>query len=80
MTMSQLTELLGWAAVINITYLVIATCMIVVMKDRVISIHRKLFDIDEKTLRLKYFSFLSNYKMATLVFSVVPYIALKIMG
>ena len=79
-TISQLTELLGWASIINIGYLFLATIILMFMRGTVSSIHSKMFDIDEKELSSKYFDFLSNYKIVTLVFMVAPYIALKIMG
>jgi len=79
-TISQLTELLGWASVINIAYLLLATLILVFMRGTMFSIHRKMLDIDEKELSSKYFDFLSIYKIVTLVFMVAPYIALKIMG
>jgi hypothetical protein len=79
-TISQLTELLGWASVINVGYLFLATIILMFMRGTVSSIHSKMLDIDEKELSSKYFDFLSNYKIVTLVFMVAPYIALKIMG
>jgi len=79
-TLSQLTELLGWASVINIGYLFLATIILMFMSGTVSSIHSKMFNIDEKEIRSKYFDFLSSYKIVTLVFMVAPYIALKIMG
>jgi len=79
-TISQLTELLGWASVINIVYLLLATLILVFMRGTMSSIHRKMLDIEEKELSSKYFDFLSIYKIVTLVFMVAPYIALKIMG
>jgi hypothetical protein len=79
-TLAQLTELLGWAAIINLGYLFIATIILMIMKTTVSSIHSKIFDIDPKELNVKYFDFLANYKIVTLVFIVAPYIALKIMG
>ena len=80
MTISQLTELLGWAALLNIGYMLIATLGLILVRGTVSSIHSKMFDLGEKELRSKYFSFLSNYKIVTLVFVVSPYLALKIMG
>ena len=79
-TISQLTELLGWASVINIAYLFLATLILVFMRGTVSSIHSKMLDIDEKELSSMYFNFLSNYKILTLIFMVAPYVALKIMG
>jgi uncharacterized metal-binding protein len=80
MTLSQLTEFLGWASIINIAYLMLAAIVITFAKGAISSIHSKMFRLDEKELREKYYDFLSNYKIATLVFIVAPYIALKIMG
>jgi hypothetical protein len=79
-TLSQLTELLGWVSVINIAYLLMATIIIVFMRGAISSIHSKMFRMDGKDLDSKYFDFLSIYKIVTLVFIVAPYIALKIMG
>ena len=79
-TISQLTEFLGWASVINVGYLFLASIILMFMKGTAFSIHKRMFDIDEKELNDKYFDFLSNYKVVTLVFMVAPYIALKIMG
>lgn len=80
MTISQLTELLGWASVINLGYLFLATITLIFMRGAMSSIHSKMLNIDEKELSSKYFSFLSNYKIMTLVIIVTPYISLKIMG
>lgn len=79
-TISQLTELLGWASVINIGYLFLATIILIFMRRPISAIHRTMFDIDEKVLITKYFDFLSTYKIVTIVFMVAPYLALKIMG
>jgi hypothetical protein len=80
MTLSNLTELLGWTSVINIAYLLLATIILMFMRGTISSIHSKMLDMDEKELSSKYFDFLSVYKIVTLVFIVAPYIALKIMG
>lgn len=79
-TLSQLTELLGWASIINIAYLCIASFVLIFMKGAVSSIQKKMFELDEAELNAKYFDFISTYKVLTLVFMVAPYLALKIMG
>jgi hypothetical protein len=79
-SLSQLTEFFGWASIINIAYLMLATLGLTFMRGAISSIHSKLLGVDEGELNSKYFDFLSYYKIATLVFIVSPYIALKIMG
>lgn len=78
--LSQITELLGWVALINIGYLCIATILLMFFRETISSMHSKIFKIDESELGAKYFDFLSHYKIMSLVFTVAPYIALKIMG
>ena len=80
MTLSQLTELLGWAAVINVTFLIVATFLLASLKQFVAGIHSRMFGIPEADLALVYFNYLANYKMLVTIFVLVPYIALKIMG
>lgn len=80
MTLSQLTELLGWAAVINISVLFFATIILVSMNSTIKKLHGKMFGISEADLSIIYFNYLANYKILTLIFSVSPYLALKLMG
>lgn len=80
MTISHLTELLGWASVLNLAYLFLATFVLIFMRGTISSIHSRLFALEEKELNYSYFTFLSIYKIVTLVFMVAPYIALKIVG
>jgi hypothetical protein len=79
-TLSQLTELLGWASIINIAFLTLATLSIILMREKISSIHSKMFGIDKKDLSKIYFNYLANYKILSLVFCVAPYVSLKIMG
>lgn len=79
-TLSQLTELLGWASILNIGMLLIASIMLVLMRPFITSIHSKMFSIPENDLSIIYFKYLANYKTLSFVFIIAPYIALKIMG
>ncbi len=79
-TLAQITQLLGWASIINIAYLLLATIILVLFKKPVASMHAKLFSLNEQQLNESYFNFLANYKIATLILAVAPYLALKAMG
>jgi hypothetical protein len=80
MTLTQLTELLGWASVLNIGFLFFATILLVIMKPLITTLHSKIFGISKNDLSLIYFKYLANYKMLSFVFIVAPYLSLKIMG
>lgn len=79
-TLTQVTEILGWASILNIGFLFFTTIMLITMKSLIVSMHSKMFGIPENELSLIYFKYLANYKTLSLIFIVTPYIALKIMG
>lgn len=79
-TIEQLTEFLGWTSVLVLGYLILATVIIVLFKSMIISVHSKLFNIEKSVVELKYFEFLSNFKVVAMIFVILPYLALKIMG
>ena len=80
MTIEALTELLGWASVVNITILLLSTIALIAMRGAITGIHSKLFGLDEKDLGRAYFQYLAQYKIAIIVLNISPYIALKVMG
>ena len=47
-TLSQLTELLGWASLLNMAYLILASLILVFSKDKISSIHIKLFGMEKE--------------------------------
>jgi hypothetical protein len=79
-TLSQLTEILGWVSILNIGFLLFAGILLILMRSYVTSLHSKMFGIPENDLAIIYFKYLGNYKTLSLIFIVTPYIALKIMG
>lgn len=79
-TLSDITELLGWASIINICALMLATFSLTVMKRTIIAIHSKMFGLSENELLLIYVKYMANYKTLIFVFMLSPYLALKIMG
>jgi uncharacterized membrane protein len=79
-TLAELTTLLGWTSVINIGFFVFAALILVFMRGAISSLHSRMFGIPESELAVLYFSYLGNYKTLMFVFSLAPYIALKLMG
>lgn len=78
-TVSTLTELLGWSSVINICLLAITTLAVILKRDSIIKLHVKMFGIDAAELSRIYFQYIAQYKLAIIIFNIVPYISLKIM-
>lgn len=79
-TLHELTIFLGWSSLINICILLFSTLMVVVCRDWAVGIHSKMFNLDPATVPKMYFEYLGQYKVLVLVFNVVPYIALRVIG
>ncbi|MGV7222298.1 MAG: DUF6868 family protein [Nitrospinales bacterium] len=80
MTIVTLTEFFGWASIINIAVLMFTSIMVVLCRKPVLKIHTKMFGLNEQDLGRAYFQYLAQFKIATIVFSMAPYIALKIIA
>lgn len=79
-TLSQLTEFFGWVSILNFGMLMFASLILILMKSSITSIHSKILSVPESELTPLYLNYLANYKIITFAFSVMPYLALKIMG
>jgi len=79
-TVEALRAFFGWCSVINVGLLMISGISIVLLRGPVSRIHAKMFKLEEKNLSLVYFKFLAQYKMAILIFNIIPYFALLIMS
>ncbi|WP_420586192.1 DUF6868 family protein [Ruegeria sp.] len=78
MSQETLTSFFGWMAVINIGLLLVSTITIVTLQDWVADFHSRLFRMGKPNLKQAYFRYLAKYKLLTLVFCVVPWLALHL--
>lgn len=79
-SLETLTTFLGWCAVLNIGMLTFAAIALGLMRAPISQIHAKMSGLSEADLSRAYFQYLAQYKIATIVLNLVPYIALKIMA
>ena len=78
--LASVAKLLGWSLLINILILLFVTVVMVSARSFVVAIHSKILGLGEEELLLVYANYLSQYKIAVLVFNLSPYCALRIMG
>jgi len=74
-----LTTLLGWSVVFHIGLLMLSAVFIILLRDWTSRLHSRLFGVTQEQLPRLYLKFLGDYKIAILVFSLVPYLALKML-
>ncbi len=76
----ELTNFLGWCTAINLGILIFSTLMLILTRTFAANLHSKMFQLDPATLPKMYFEYLGRYKLLIIVFNLVPYLALRIMG
>lgn len=77
MDIDQLIRFLGWSTLLNALLLTIATLFLAYGRQTVIKIHSALFEIEANQLPAIYFNYLAHYKLAIIVFNLVPYLVLR---
>ncbi len=80
MDIETIREFLGWCSIINIGVLALSSIMVVALRGAISRMHQKMFGLDEASVQRAYFAYLANFKIAVIVFNLVPYIALVIMA
>ncbi len=79
-SLSDITQLLGWCATINIVLLLLSTILLLGMQKQVLRLHSAVTEIETVELKKMYINYLAYYKIAILIFNLAPYLGLKIMG
>ena len=79
-SMEAVTAFFGWTTVINFALLVVATIMVVVMRGSISRMHGRMFGLETADLSRAYFQSIAQYKIAIIVFSLTPYVALKLVS
>ncbi len=78
MTQEVLTSVFGWMAILNIAVLLFTTFMIVLLQDWIAGVHAGMFKMERPDVKRAYFRYLANYKILTLIFCIIPWLALKL--
>jgi hypothetical protein len=76
MTLDQITELFKWMTIINIGIFVISAVLSMVLRKIVCKIHGKLFGIEEDKVSIVVYGYFGVYRIAILVFNLIPYLSL----
>ena len=80
MDIQALTRFFMWCTIMNGGLLVLWTTMCILGPNLVYRTQNKWFPIPRETFNVVIYSFLGLFKIVFLVFNVVPYVALLIVG
>ncbi len=78
-SIESIREFMGWCSIINTGVLLLTSVLIIALRDFVSNIHSRLFGLSVADVSKSYFQYLAQYKIAILVFNIVPYFVLVVM-
>ena len=79
-TLEAVTAFFGWTTVINFVLLFVSSVMVITIRGAISRIHGRMFGLETADLSRAYFQYIAQYKIAIIVLSLTPYIALRIMS
>lgn len=79
-SLQTVTAFFGWTTVINFVLLAVTTIAVVTLRGVITRLHAKMFGLDSEDVARDYFRYIAHYKIAIIVFSLTPYVALKFMS
>ena len=80
MDIQTLTSFFMWCTIINAGMLMLATLAFLTAPNFIFRLHSRWFSFSRESFDLVFYSFLGIFKLIVIVFNVVPWIVLLIIG
>ena len=80
MDIGTLTAFFMWCTIINAAMFIFSAVMCFFAQDFIYRMHGKWFNMSRQSFNVVMYSFLGLYKIVFIVFILVPYLALLIIG
>ena len=80
MDIQTLTSFFMWCSIINIGFLIFLALVYMLVPNLAYQMQSKFIPISLETFDIVFYSFIGFFKVVVLVFNVVPWIALTIIG
>ena len=75
-----LREFLGWCTILNVGLLVFSSVVMMLMRGPISRLHGRIFGLGKMDVSRAFYQFLAQYKIAIILFNLVPYLALVMMA
>ncbi|CAN0601139.1 unnamed protein product [Ectocarpus sp. 12 AP-2014] len=80
MDIGQVREVFGWMLVFNIGFYTLAAVFIIFARDFAVKLEARLTGVEAEKWPGIFVNYLSQYKIAILVFNLAPWLALRVVG
>ena len=78
MDIEKLQGFFLWCMLINFGIYAVTAIAVLVLRDFIYKVHKKMFDFDQATVNKSLQRYLATYKLLITVFNFVPWIAVMI--
>lgn len=75
-TLDQAELFFRWCSVINMSLLFFAFLALLLLRDKAVRLHSRLFKIPEESVALAFYSFLGLWKLLTFLFFIIPWVSI----
>ena len=80
MTIELVRDVLAWCSVINLGFLLFWVLMLSLAHDFVYKFHGKWFKLSVERFDAIHYALIGIFKLGIILFNIVPYFALRIIG
>ena len=80
MSLERLTELFQWMTIVNAAIFIVSALLAMSLRGFASRLHARLFGVEEEQVAAVAYGYLGAYRLFLLVFNVVPWVALLLMG
>jgi len=80
MTLETIRDVLGWCSVMNIVFLIWWLAWFMLAHDFMYRFHKKWFKVSVETFDDIHYGLMGFFKISVILFNIVPYFALRIVG
>lgn len=80
MSIDQLRELFMWMSIINVALLLLSFLMTASMGGFIYRMHSRWYPMSREAFNVAIYKMIGEFKLAVIVFNVVPYIGLVIIS
>ena len=80
MDFQMLTEFFMWCTILNCGLMILSFILVISMMDFIYKKHTHWFPMSRETFNVVMYSYLGIYKIGIILFNLVPWLALLILG
>ena len=80
MSIQDLTEFFKWWTIISGCVYVFSVVMILLFREMAFRMHAKMFGITREAFNIAVYSYVALFKLVFIVFNLIPYLALELIG